>query len=358
MGQRTPLYELHVEENAKIVDFGGWDMPVHYGSQVEEHHAVRGHAGMFDVSHMTVVDIQGEDSEAFLDRLLANDIRKLTEGKALYSAMLNESGKVLDDLIVYKTGKDYLMVVNCATRDKDLAWLEAQSADFACTVLERPELAIVAVQGPEAIKLVSGVHPDAAEAIKSLKLFQGTYVGEWFVAKTGYTGERGVEIVLPARAAVDLWQALKSAGVSPIGLGARDTLRLEAGMNLYGSDMDESVTPLESNMASTVVFEGRDFIGRSALLQQQSQGGYPELIGLVMEHKGVMRAHYAVLCDGQPVGEITSGAFSPTLGHSIALARVTRSDGELQVQIRNKPVLVKAVIPPFVRNGKKTYKER
>jgi aminomethyltransferase len=358
MGLRTPLYDQHVQASAKLVDFGGWDMPIHYGSQIEEHNQVRTNAGMFDVSHMTVVDITGLEREKFLTWLLANDIRKLkVEGKALYSAMLNDNGCVLDDLIVYSNKDGYLMVVNCATREKDLAWITKQAAAFDCTITERPELAIVAVQGPKAMDAVSRViDQDKQNLVASLKIFQGGYSGNWFIARTGYTGERGVEIVLPAEDAKELWAKLADEGVSPIGLGARDTLRLEAGMNLYGSDMDESVTPFESNMGPTVVMEDHDFIGRSALEKQMVAGTAKELIGLVMTDRGVLRAHYPVFADGELVGEITSGAFSPTLAHSIALARVSSSAGSLTVEIRNKQFAVQRVDPPFVRNGKQVYK--
>ena len=357
MGLRTPLYEQHVQACAKIVDFGGWDMPIHYGSQIEEHNQVRQNAGMFDVSHMTVVDIIGPEREKFLTRLLANDIRKLkVEGKALYSAMLNDNGCVLDDLIVYANKDDYLMVVNCATREKDLAWMTKQAEDFDCTITEQPELAIIAVQGPKAMDAVNKVvDEDKQSLIGSLKVFQGGYSGSWFIARTGYTGERGVEIILPATDAKELWTNLAGEGVSPIGLGARDTLRLEAGMNLYGSDMDESVTPFESNMGPTVVMEDHDFIGRSALERQMAAGTAKQLIGLVMTDRGVLRAHYPVFSDGALVGEITSGAFSPTLAHSIALARVSSSEGSLTVEIRNKQIAVQKIDPPFVRNGKQVY---
>ncbi len=358
MGLKTPMYEQHVTAGARIVDFGGWDMPVHYGSQIEEHHKVRQDAGMFDVSHMTVIDIKGSESQAFLTRLLANDIRKLTlSGKALYSAMLNEKGGVLDDLIVYDNNGDYLMVVNCGTREKDLAWISQQAEAFDCSITERPELAIIAVQGQNAMAAVDKVvGNETRSVIKSLKIFQGGYSSTWFIARTGYTGEKGLEIILPAEEARQFWEDLANNGVRPIGLGARDTLRLEAGMNLYGNDMDESVSPLESNMGSTVVLEDHEFIGKSALLKKLDKGIREQLVGLVMTERGILRAHYPVFCNGQQVGEITSGAFSPTLRHSIALARISVATGELTVGIRKKQFAVQRVTPPFVRNGKQVYK--
>jgi len=362
MGLKTPIFELHVEAGAKMVDFGGWDMPIHYGSQIEEHHIVRNSAGVCDVSHMTVVDLSGVDSKAYLQKLLPNDVEKLNRpGRALYSAMLNEDGGILDDLIVYLTDAGYRIVVNCATREKDLAWMQKQINAFDCQLTEREDLAILAVQGPESIDSLKSVlqksTPNHVEFIDTLKPFVGGFSDTWFIARTGYTGERGIELILPADDAVQLWQDLSSAGVRPIGLGARDTLRLEAGMNLYGSDMDESVTPLESNMAITVVMEGeRDFIGKAKLKSQLDEGLSQELIGLIMQSRGVLRAHYPIYSGDEQVGEITSGAYSPTCGHSIALARVKSGAEDLEVDIRQKRIPVLKVNPPFARNGKQVYK--
>jgi len=358
MGKHTPLYERHQELGAKIVDFGGWDMPLNYGSQIEEHHAVRTRAGVFDVSHMTVIELHGARGEDFLDHLLANDIRRADRpGQAVYSAMLNEAGGVIDDLIVYATGDPYLAVVNCATREKDLAWMRKVGEGFGIDVHERTDLAILAVQGPQAMELAKGVmNRERVSAIDNLKLFQGCWSENWFIARTGYTGEKGLEIILPAEESVKFWDSLLSAGVHPIGLGARDTLRLEAGMNLYGSDMDETVTPLESNMASTVYLDKREFIGAAALRTLEANGNFPQLIGLVMQGKGVLRAHYPVFCDGQAVGEITSGAFSPTLQTGIGLARVARMSAGMAVEIRGRLRPVTAVTPSFVRHGKAVYR--
>lgn len=360
MGKHTPLYEKHLAAGAKLVDFGGWDMPIHYGSQIEEHHIVRQDAGVFDVSHMTVVEIHGDRGEDYLDNLLANDIRRVRRpGQAVYSAMLNEQGGVLDDLIVYATGDPYLVVVNCATREKDLDWMSRQAQHFGCRIVEREDLAILAIQGPTAVARVSRlVTAEQAETIASLKVFQGSWCQDWFIARTGYTGEQGLEIILPGVDAADFWDALLADGVHPVGLGARDTLRLEAGMNLYGSDMDESVSPLESNMESTVFLEGRHFIGAEALRKQQASGPGATLVGLVMTSRGVLRAHYPVFADGEAVGEITSGAFSPTLQHAIALARVSRLSSDMAVEIRGKMHPVTCVTTPFVRNGQPVFKPR
>ncbi|MGE6108790.1 glycine cleavage system aminomethyltransferase GcvT [Aeromonas sobria] len=363
MTQTTVLHPKHLEAGAKMVDFHGWEMPINYGSQLEEHHAVRTQAGMFDVSHMTIVDLTGERVKAFLQYLLANDVAKLTTpGKALYSGMLAEDGGVIDDLITYYLGDTfYRMVVNSATREKDLAWIRQHAAPFAVTVTEQPELAMIAVQGPEAKTLAAKVFtPEQNAAVAGMKPFFGMQAGDLFIATTGYTGEEGYEIVVPETQACDLWQALLDAGVAPCGLGARDTLRLEAGMNLYGQDMDEGISPLAANMAWTIAWEpaDRDFIGRAALEAQKAAGDQPKLVGLLMEEKGVLRA-------GMPVsftsasgalreGVITSGSFSPTLGLSIALARVPRDIGEqAQVEIRKKLVTVQVTKPAFVRNGQK-----
>ncbi len=341
-----------------MVDFSGWEMPIHYGSQIQEHHRVRNDVGMFDVSHMTVIDVEGQDAQAFLRYLLANDVARLKlPGKALYSCMLNAEGGVIDDLIVYFIDDgNYRMVVNAATREKDLEWITNQARAFAVSVDERPELAMIAVQGPNAEQKLSAVI-DAGqhEKLQELKPFHALWMGPWFVARTGYTGEDGFEIILGAEQAVGLWKKLAAAGVAPVGLGARDTLRLEAGMNLYGTDMDETVTPLESGLAWTVAWEPaeRDFIGRSALERQRRQKPRHKLTGLLLEDKGVLRNHQKVLIPGVGDGEITSGSFSPTLGKAIAFARVPAEAGsEASVEIRGRLLPVRLVKAPFVRHGK------
>ncbi|AKN29117.1 MULTISPECIES: glycine cleavage system aminomethyltransferase GcvT [Stutzerimonas] len=357
MGQRTPLYDQHLALGAKMVDFGGWDMPLHYGSQVEEHHQVRRDCGVFDVSHMTVVDVAGDQASAYLQHLLANDVARLkSPGRALYSAMLNERGGVIDDLIVYLTDWGYRLVVNASTRDKDLAWMQAQAADFAVEINERPQLAMLAIQGPHArARTAELVSQARATLIQELKPFQGLAEGDWFIGRTGYTGEDGLEIILPAEQAPDFLSELVGAGIPPIGLGARDTLRLEAGLNLYGQDMTEEVSPLAANMGWTVAWEPaeRDFVGRAALEQQRAEGDLPKLVGLVLEERGVLRAHQVVRVNGVGDGEITSGSFSPTLGKSIALARVPAGTAErAEVEIRGKWYPVRVVQPTFVRHGK------
>lgn len=357
MTKHTPLYEKHLEANAKMVDFGEWDMPLHYGSQIEEHHQVRKDAGMFDVSHMTIIDIQGSQTKQFLQKLLANDVDKLsTKGRALYSCMLNEDGGVIDDLIVYFMDEgNYRLVVNAATHDKDLKWLAAKAEQFDdIEIKERQDLAMIAVQGPAACeKVYTALGEDVRAATKEMKPFSSVTIGELMIARTGYTGENGFEIILPAKAAPFSWQMLLEAGISPIGLGARDTLRLEAGMNLYGNDMDETTTPLESGLAWTLAWkpEARDFIGRK-ILEKQKASVSRKLVGLVLDGRGVLRAHQRVITEHGD-GEVTSGGFSPTLGQSIALARlpVDASD-KCQVEIRGKAVAADIVKYPFVRNGK------
>jgi aminomethyltransferase len=361
MGLKTPLYDTHLQQGAKIVDFGGWDMPLHYGSQIEEHHAVRRDAGMFDVSHMAIVDLTGGRVREFLRSLLANDVGRLkTFGKALYSCMLLRNGGVIDDLIVYYMSETwYRLVVNAGTRDKDLAWIRRHAVDFDVTVVERKDLAMIAVQGPNARRKTAALLPRPQQvAVLELKPFFGAAFGSWFVARTGYTGEDGFEVMIPAADAPQAWARLLAQGVKPAGLGARDTLRLEAGMNLYGNDMDENFHPLESGLAWTVAFEpaDRDFIGREALERAQREGGR-ELVGLLLQERGVLRSHQKVLLAGAAgtalQGEVTSGTFSPTLNRSIALARVPKtSQPTVQVEIRGKLHAAGIVKPPFVRHGK------
>ncbi|MCW0394313.1 glycine cleavage system aminomethyltransferase GcvT [Xanthomonas sacchari] len=360
MTQKTILNDSHRALGAKMVDFGGWDMPIHYGSQIDEHHQVRRDAGMFDVSHMTVVDLHGEQVRAFLRHLLANSVDKLkVPGKALYTCMLNPQGGVIDDLIVYYMSDAFFrLVVNAATRTKDLAWIGEQAQAFGVQVRERDDFAMIAVQGPnaraKAIGLLREQDRAAAQKLGRFAAIEATSDAgvPLFVARTGYTGEDGFEIVLPQAQAPAFWEALIGAGVTPAGLGARDTLRLEAGMNLYGQDMDDSVSPYEAALAWTVTLdEGRDFIGR-AVLEAQKAGGAPrQMIGLVMDEKGVLRHGQKVLTANGD-GEILSGTFSPTLGKAIAFARVPAGEpGAVRVDIRGKEVPVRVVKFPFVREG-------
>lgn len=354
--KKTPLNASHRELNAKMVDFGGWDMPVNYGSQIEEHHAVRSGCGLFDVSHMLPLDIKGENVRVFLRKLVANNVDKLqVAGKALYSCMLNDKGGVIDDLIIYFMDESWFrLVVNAGTAEKDLAWMQQCNTDWnmGLTLTPRRDLAMIAIQGPGAIRVLNEAMPGVDSITASLKPFNASAMGEMFVARTGYTGEDGFEVMVPAKSAPFFWKALMESGGKPIGLGARDTLRLEAGMNLYGQDMDETTSPLESGLAWTVDLKSeRDFVGRKAL--ESSEVTY-QLAGLVLLDKGVLRSHQKVITrHGE--GEVTSGSFSPTLQQSIALARIPLgiAPGEdVEVEIRDKKLKAKVVKYPFVRNGR------
>lgn len=361
MTNTTALHSLHVEANARMVDFAGWDMPVNYGSQIEEHHAVRKAAGMFDVSHMTAVDVVGEQATAFLQRLLAGDVSKADKGQAVYGCMLAEDGGILDDLITYRISDNrYRIVVNAGTTDKDVAWMQQQIGEFDVTVTPRRDLCIIAVQGPKARQLATALLPDSLQArATNLKPFYCAKVDEWFVGRTGYTGEDGFEIILPARDAPELWQKLEAAGVRPCGLGARDTLRLEAGLNLYGQDMDESTNPLISALGWTIDWEpaDRDFIGRRALEAVRASGIPQKLVGLLLNDKGVLRSHQPVILSDGTTGETTSGSFAPTLERSIGFARVPASAAakvgqQCEVDIRGRKLSATITSLRFVRQGK------
>ena len=352
--RRTPMFDAHIAASAKMTEFAGWAMPVRYGSQIDEHHAVRESAGMFDVSHMTVVDFRGAGTMAFLQRVVANDAGKLkAAGTALYGVLLNEAGGIIDDVIVYRRAGGYRAVSNAATRDRVIAWYAAHADGFDTVPAERDDIAMIAVQGPEAIARFADV--TGLAQVAELKRFHaleapgGRHRG-WMIARTGYTGEDGVEVMLPAPDAPRLWRELESAGVRPAGLGARDTLRLEAGLNLYGQDMDEKTTPLESNLAWTVAFESqdRDFVGRAALEAQRATGIGNKLTGIALDDRGVMRQGMKVMTNAGE-GEVRSGIFSPTLGYSIGLARVPRAAaGEVEVLIRGRQRRGRIVRPPFI----------
>ncbi len=354
MTSRTALYEAHLQAGGKLVEFAGWNLPIHYGSQIDEHHAVRQAAGMFDVSHMGVVDLRGPGAQDFLRYLLANDVARLKDpGQALYACMLNETGGILDDLITYRVDDNfYRAVLNAANRANDLAWMHQVAADFNVEIIERDELAMIAVQGPQARDKV--IELLGAQQAGQLKPFRAMSHGDYYLARTGYTGEDGFEILLPGSEAPRLWQALLEKGVRPCGLGARDSLRLEAGLNLHGQDMDDQTTPLESSLGWTVAFEPteRDFIGRKALEQQREQGELRQLVGLVLGRGGIPRA-------GAPVhtpagqGQVTSGVFGPTTQCPIALARVPAGEfTEVEVELRGRSLAARVVAPPFVRFGK------
>ena len=376
--KRTPLYQSHVDSDGKLVDFSGWELPIHYGSQIEEHDAVRTDAGMFDVSHMVIVDVKGADSKAWLQKLLANDVDKLKKvGKALYSPMLNEEGGIIDDLIVYLSNADeteYRIVSNAATRDKDMAQFHKVIKGFDVTLTERTELAMIAVQGPNAVAKLAQAKPSWADTLATITPFVGADLTDiegsnWFVARTGYTGEDGVEVIMHADEAPAFFQLLKANGIKPAGLGARDTLRMEAGMNLYGHDMDETISPYDCNMGWTLALKDeRDFVGRAALVSKRQQAKDDNTtmkqVGLLLTTRGVLREGMAVTInqgtDNEQTGIITSGTFSPSLKNSIAIARVPASladDDNVQIDLRGKGkfVDVRVVKLPFVRNGEQQF---
>lgn len=359
MTKKTALYEQHQQAGAKLVDFHGWMMPLHYGSQLDEHHQVRTDAGVFDVSHMTVLDLLGTGGRNFLRYLLSNDVDRLKHaGKAFYTLMLNHRGGIIDDLIVYNRAPDnYRLILNSATREHDLAWIRENNEDaHAVGIQERSDLSILAVQGPKAIeRVLSILTPAQADAVSTLQPFEAVGANDHFFARTGYTGEDGLEIILPSKEVGEFWNNLLKAGVKPCGLGARDTLRLEAGMLLYGQDMDETTTPLESGLGWAVAFEPEDrlFIGREALELQKEKGIKRKMVGLILEQRGVMRAGQTVIVEGVGEGIITSGSYSPTLEKSIALARVpVGTTTTCFVDIRGKKVPARVTKPRFVRQGK------
>jgi aminomethyltransferase len=359
MGNKTPLYQVHLELGAKLVDFAGWDMPLHYGSQIEEHRRVRSGAGMFDVSHMAVNDIEGADAIPYLRRLLANSVDKLdSRGRAIYSCLLNAAAGVIDDVILYEFGGAFRLVSNAGTRGRVAAWLKEQTGKLRVSVRERNELALIAIQGPNAVNLTLPILPPPLRVpAESLRRYTACWDDECFVARTGYTGEDGFELIVPGGNVQDYWRRLQANGVSPAGLGARDTLRLEAGMNLYGAEMDETVTPLECGLGWTIDWAPRvpDFIGRASLAQQRQAGVKHRQAGLVLLGKGVLRAHQTVDLPGIGSGMTTSGGYAPALNRAIALARLPTgaTDGaEARVEVRGQWLPARVVKTPFVQKGR------
>lgn len=363
MPLRTPLYPQHIKAGAKIINFSGWEMPLHYGSQIKEHLQVRQHAGVFDVSHMTILDISDQGVTAYLRRLLANDVARASRNaKATYSCMLRDTGGIIDDLMVYALAENtYRLILNAATRNKDLSWLQEHASNQKVQIQERNDLGLLAIQGPEAISLTTQVLlASQANQITQIAPFYGTTLDNWFVARTGYTGEDGLEIMLPTQEMATFWDKLLAVGVTPCGLGARDTLRLEAGLMLYGQDLDEQHTPLESGLGWTVAWEPsqRDFIGREALQAQRQSGIKHKIVGLIMKEKGIMRSGQNVFFPQNETGIITSGSFSPTLGCSIALARIpSHVHGAGFIELRGKKQPVDLVKPRFVKNGQPKINE-
>ncbi|KEI36023.1 aminomethyltransferase (glycine cleavage system T protein) [Francisella sp. W12-1067] len=353
---KTPLYMCHLAANAKMVDFSGWSMPINYGSQIQEHNNVRENCGLFDVSHMLAVDIKGQDAEAFLRYLLANDVAKLESNQAQYGCMLNHEAGIVDDLITYKIGSEHFrIVVNAGNRESDVAWFRKNTTNFDVNITPQEDLAIVAVQGPKAADVVKqALSTDIVDKVLDLKSFTFSVFDKWMFARTGYTGEDGFEIILPAENAVEFWDKLISLGASPAGLGARDTLRLEAGMHLYGLDMNINTTPLERGLSWSVDLsdESRDFIGKKAFLATKAKDIDIKWVGIILRSKGVLRAAQEIVFDNGKSGYITSGSFSPTLKIAIALAYIPKDGGNPKVNIRGKLLEVEVVKPRFVKNGK------
>lgn len=350
--RRTPLHDEHVAAGARMTAFAGWTMPLHYGSQIAEHHQVRRAAGMFDVSHMAIIDLGGADAPALLARVFAGDPGKATCGRAVYGVLLNKDAGVIDDVILYGRRAGYRLVANAANRTRVLDWLRASGGNTE--IRERADLAMIAVQGPNALHAFAKA---TGEDVRGVASFATVELGEWLVARTGYTGEDGVEVLLGGDEARKLWRCLLAAGVVPAGLAARDTLRLEAGLNLHGQDMDETTTPLEANLGWTIAWEPpqRDFVGRAALARQRAARPAQVQKGIAMETKGVLR-HGQVVVTEHGEGVVTSGSFSPTLGYSIALARLPRAArGDCQVRLRGREAPARIIKPPFVRRGKRIY---
>lgn len=357
MVKQTPLHALHVKQKALMVDFAGWEMPLQYGSTIEEHHQVRNEVGMFDVSHMLALDIQGVDATAFLRFMLANDVSKLADGQALYACMLNPQGGIIDDLIAYRINPNYYrIVVNAGMRDSDTAWLNENAKAFKVKLEPRTDLALIAIQGKHAFENLRNIIKD--HTILQQKPFYFLVSNDTLYAHTGYTGEPGLEIMLPATNAADFWQSLLQMGIKPIGLAARDTLRLEAGLNLYGQDMDEQHTPYESNVGWTVDLKdsNRDFIGKAALLKQKQEGVKTKLVGVVLLESGVLRKDMLLTLGHNAMGKLTSGGFSPTLKKGIGFARIPFGEfKEAHVDIRGKTLPVQLIKPPFVKNGQANF---
>ncbi|WP_066376944.1 glycine cleavage system aminomethyltransferase GcvT [Anabaena sp. CA = ATCC 33047] len=361
---RTPLYQQGVELQARFTSFGGWEMPVQYSGITREHEAVRNAAGMFDISHMGKFTLQGKNLISQLQSLVPSDLSRLQPGQAQYTVLLNPQAGIIDDIIVYYQGEDataiqqVVIIVNAATTDKDKAWLlqhldqnEVQFQDLS------REKVLIAVQGPKAINYLQPLVKDDLQPIKAFGHLQTTILGKpAFIARTGYTGEDGFEVLLDPDVGIELWRNLNDAGVIPCGLGARDTLRLEAAMALYGQDIDDTTTPLEAGLAWLVHLDTKgDFIGRAVLEQQKAAGVQRRLVGLRTQGRNIARHGYQILVDGTVVGEVTSGTLSPTLGYPVALAYVptqlSKVGQQLDVEIRGKTYPANIVKRPFYKRG-------
>ncbi|MDQ4126974.1 MAG: glycine cleavage system aminomethyltransferase GcvT [Actinomycetota bacterium] len=351
--RRTPLYDEHKELGARLVDFAGWEMPVQYSGIKAEHAAVRESAGLFDVSHMGEVVFRGPDAEAAVQRLVTRDVGRLEAGQAGYAAVCYESGGTVDDVLVYKRPDDFLVVVNAANREKDLEYFRENTEDLDVDVVdESDDWALLALQGPEATGLLQGSTDTDLSPIKYYRFVEGEVDGTYaLISRTGYTGEDGFELYLRPDDAPGIWRRLIEAGAAPVGLGARDTLRLEAGMCLYGNELDAETTPLEAGISFAVhLTKEPRFIGQRALLLEDTQGLRKKLVGFEMEGRGIARHGHPVTSGAEIVGEVTSGTQSPTLNRAIGLALVDPGvEDRFEVVIRDNPVPAKTVPLPFYK---------
>src|SRR5215470_3248254 len=357
-GKRTPLYDVHCQLGARMIQFGGWEMPVSYTSIIEEHQRVRTHAGLFDVSHMGEIEVVGPGAEAAVQHLTLNDVRPLQVHQLQYSALCNDAGGLLDDLTVCRLAPErFLLIVNAANIDKDFHWITQHLGLGARAENRSDAQALLALQGPDAEAILQRLCPASLGALPYYHALMTRLDGhEALLSRTGYTGEDGFEVLVDAAHAVALWQAIMAAGqaygVLPVGLGARDTLRLEARYLLYGQDMDETTNPLEVGLGWITKLDKGEFIGRDVLTRLKATGVQRRLIGFIMQERGIPRAHYQVMQDEQVIGEITSGTMSPTLGQALGTALVWSTSGKIgstiAVQIRHKAVPARVVSAPFV----------
>jgi aminomethyltransferase len=363
--KRTPLYDEHRALGARLVEFSGWEMPVQYSGILEEHRAVRERAGLFDVCHMGEFHIEGPGAVDFLQGLVPNNVARLTDGQALYTQICNEQAGTLDDLLIYRlVNARYMAVVNAGTMESDWAWFTKQAARHADMTLSNDSdtTGLIALQGPRALEILQPLTETDLGAIVYYHFAEGTVAGiACLISRTGYTGEDGFELYCASGDVVTLWRALLQAGVPhgliPAGLGARDTLRLEAGYCLYGHELNEQISPLEAGLGWSVKLEkGHDFIGREALLAQKQNGLPRKLVGIELRDRGVPRAEYAILRDGKPIGALTSGTVGPTLGKALGMGYVSPENAapgtEIAIDIRGKAVPAVIVPLPFYKRAK------
>lgn len=355
---KTPLFHEHERLHAKIVDFHGWEMPVWYTGIMEEHQATRDHAGLFDASHMGEILVTGDQSVPFLNRVLTRDIPAMQKNRVLYTFLLNDEGGIIDDLTVYciDPGQAYMLCVNASNTENDLAWIRSHNSEGAAIEDRSPCMSLLALQGPDASHILSaclGFDPDTLKYYTFASVLSAGF-GEVLVSRTGYTGAGGAELFLGNGQAPLLWKALVEQGAVPCGLGARDTLRLEMGFPLHGSDIDETTTPLEAGLAFAVDFGKNDFIGRKSLERQSHDGLKRRLWGLMLEDRGIPRQGCVCMKGDREVGTVTSGSISPVLGSGIALAYLSsdvRKDDEVDIVVRSRRLRARVVNPPFVRNA-------